>query len=421
MTFCFVHAADLHLDTPFSGIRGVDQRVGEALREASLQAFDALVDLAIERDAAFVLFAGDIYDGPDRGVRAQIRFRNGLERLGEKGIRSFVVHGNHDPVAKGWSAIGNVWPELVKVFEPGKVDRVVVEKNGQPIATVHGISYRQEKETENLAALFDAGDSPGLRVAMLHCNVGGLPGHASYAPCSEKDLLRSGFDYWALGHVHQKQTLRDGNPWIVYPGNTQGRDPGELGPKGALVVSAGGRTVSEPEFVPLDVVRFERIDLDISPYTDLASLQRALADGAQSLAASADGRSVLVRGVLTGRGSIHRDLMHEKRLEELLQSLRDDAGEGEPFIWWEDLRDETRSEVDLDALRKGKDFAAELLAAADELLTDETAREDFARQALAALPAGALEGMGVEVPSGADPGRLQDAASMALDLLAGDE
>ncbi|EQD56849.1 metallophosphoesterase, partial [mine drainage metagenome] len=138
MSFCFIHAADLHLDTPFKGIERVSPVIGEALRDASLKAFDALIDLAEKRNAAFVLLAGDIYDGPERGVRAQLRFYNGLKRLSDMSIHSFVVHGNHDPLNAGWSAIRD-WPQLATIFGHDTIGSVVVERDGVQLATVHGI------------------------------------------------------------------------------------------------------------------------------------------------------------------------------------------------------------------------------------------------------------------------------------------
>src|ERR1019366_6329576 len=141
--FSFVHAADLHLDTPFKGIGSTAPLVAEQLREASLAAFDSLVDLCLERRVAFLVVAGDIYDGPERGLRAQMRFRDGLARLSTAGISSFVVHGNHDPVETGWSALGGPWPERVTVFGTGTVKAVPIEVDGNPLATVQGISFAQ--------------------------------------------------------------------------------------------------------------------------------------------------------------------------------------------------------------------------------------------------------------------------------------
>src|SRR5262245_51374847 len=124
--FRFVHAADLHLDTPFEGLARTSPEVGAALRDASLQAFDALVELTLREDAAFLVIAGDVYDGAERGVRAQLRFLGGLRRLSEAGVQVLVTHGNHDPL-DGWSAIRE-WPAGVHVFSPEVVEQVPVER-----------------------------------------------------------------------------------------------------------------------------------------------------------------------------------------------------------------------------------------------------------------------------------------------------
>jgi DNA repair exonuclease SbcCD nuclease subunit len=423
MRFCFVHAADLHLDTPFSGIGKVDPDIAGALQEASLQAFDALVELAIARTAKFVLFSGDIYDGPERGVRAQLRFLSGLRRLDEASIRSFIVHGNHDPLLTGWSAMRGGWPRLVTQFGHHEVGQVPVEQDGETVATVCGISFAQRNETANLALRFDSGSADGLRVAMLHCNVGGIREHDPYAPCSLEDLIGSGFDYWALGHIHRRRILREGDPWIVYPGNLQGRSPRteELGPKGALVVEVNDRDINPPEFVPLDRVRFARIDLDATELPDLPVLQEGLLGEARALQVASEGRPLLLRASVTGRSPLHRDLVREGAVDGLLQVLRDEVSGTEPFLWWDEVEDRTLPERDLDKVRKGKDFAAELLSVADELKGADASRQAFAEKYLAELPAGELKALGVELPPSPGPADLDEAAVLALDVLGGEE
>src|SRR4051794_940456 len=146
--FRFVHAADLHLDTPFEGLGRTSPEVAAALRDASLAAFDALVDLALREQAAFLVIAGDVYDGAERGVRAQLRFLRGLERLSGAGVEVLVAHGNHDPL-DGWSAI-RAWPAGVHVFGCNVVESVAVEREGAVLATVHGISYARRDPGENL-------------------------------------------------------------------------------------------------------------------------------------------------------------------------------------------------------------------------------------------------------------------------------
>jgi exonuclease SbcD len=372
--FSFVHAADLHLDTPFKGIGSTAPGVAEQLREASLAAFDSLVDLCLERRAAFLVVAGDIYDGPERGLRAQLRFRDGLLRLSDAGIPSFVAHGNHDPVEAGWSAIGDNWPEGVTVFGAGTVQAMSVEIEGIPAATVQGISFAQRSEPENLARLFARRAGPGIQVGVLHCNVqGAASGYDDYSPCTLDELRGIGLDYWALGHVHTRMILSgrpdSDEPWIVYAGNLQARSPkpSERGPKGAMVVQIRGGRIADVELVDCDVVRFDLTQLDIADVVDLAALRGRLADAARERLAAADGRSLVLRGQLLGQGELHGDLRRPGALPDVLVALREDFANDDPFCWWDSIDDESRPAVDVDAARSGSDFAADLIALADEL------------------------------------------------------
>ncbi|GAH49465.1 unnamed protein product, partial [marine sediment metagenome] len=211
--FTFVHAADLHLDSPFVGIQDVDEEIAERLREATFSTFRHIVDLCVEREVDFVLVAGDIYDSGDRSLRAQIRFRDGLRRLSAAGIPAFVVHGNHDPLDR-WSATLQ-WPEDAHIFGGKTVTRVPVEAEGDMIATVYGISYPTQEVRRNLATEFRRDEKDVYAIGLLHCNVGENTGHEPYAPCSVEDLVRAGMDYWALGHVHNRRIMREDKPVIV--------------------------------------------------------------------------------------------------------------------------------------------------------------------------------------------------------------
>jgi len=281
--YCFVHAADLHLDTPFEGVRRAAPEVQAALVDASLEAWDALVELTLERDALFLLLAGDLYDGARRGLRAQLRLLRGIERLCAAGVRVFAVQGNHDPVGEGWSAVRR-WPEGFTLFGSEAVANVPLERGGSRLATVYGISYAERATRENLALRFRRGSEEGLHVGLLHCNVGGASGHEPYSPCSVEDLARSRLDYWALGHIHTQRILREGDPWIVYPGSLQGRSPkpGELGAKGAVVVEVEGQRVTGVEPVFVDRVRFLAPEVDAARCSDIADLERALWSAAEA-------------------------------------------------------------------------------------------------------------------------------------------
>jgi DNA repair exonuclease SbcCD nuclease subunit len=360
MSVRFLHSADLHLDTPFTARARYPEHVAAVLRDASLTAFERLVAAALAHQVGFLVVAGDVYDGAERGVRAQLRFRDGLEQLSEAGIRSFVAHGNHDPVDEGWSAIER-FPDLVQIFPPSAVASHAFEVEGEPV-TVHGISYGVAKVTENLARRFRRPTAPGLHVGVLHANVGHQPGHDPYSPCTVEDLVAVGMHYWALGHIHTRKVLHR-DPWIVYPGNLQGRSikAAEGGPKGALLVEAEHGRIAEPTLLAFDVVRFASIEVDASGL-EVDGLLDALAAAGEGARADADGRSVLLSARVTGRGGLHERLRSTDLVARLLDELRGSAGTAEPFLWWDALTVATRPEVDLDELRLGDGFLADLLA-----------------------------------------------------------
>jgi DNA repair protein SbcD/Mre11 len=365
--FCFVHAADLHLDTPFEGIGRTAPEISQLLRDASLQAFDNLIDLTLRRQAAFLLLAGDIYDGHARGVRAQLRFLRGLAKLAEAGIPVFIIHGNHDPLS-GWSAIRQ-WPPGVHIFSAEEVEELPVQKDGIQLAMVYGISYGESDVSENLALRFKRKSLPGLHIGLLHANVGSQKEHALYSPCSLSDLTKAGMDYWALGHLHLRQLINQGDPWIAYPGNLQGRSPkpSEQGEKGALLVNVSDGRIREVEFAPCDVVRFVTLELDIAAETDLGTLRESLIREANKLLAANSGRHLLVRAKLAGQGMLHQDLSREHVVEELLAQLRDDVHGQQPVIWWESIRSQTHAVIDYDAIAQRGDFSTELLNVASGL------------------------------------------------------
>lgn len=384
MKYCFVHAADLHLDTPFTGIGKTSPKTAAALRDASLSAFDALVRLTLERNAAFLLLAGDLYDGQERSVRGQLRFREGLQRLSDAGIATLIVHGNHDPL-DGWSAIRQ-WPDLVTIFGSEKVTSKTVRRGSRVIATVHGISYAEAKVTDNLAKRFEHG-STGLQIGLLHCAVGGGSEDVSYAPCELKDLQGVGMDYWALGHVHQLATLYERDPWVVYPGTPQGRSPrsSELGPKGAVVVEVADDGVSSVDFVALDSIRFVNFELAIDAIEDLVVLRDALLTRLEECRAENRGRGVIVRCRLTGRSAVFEDLSRPGVIAELLKELRDEAQTEHPLVWWEGIRNTTGKQLKRESLRNRGDFSAQLIQFTDDVSGDVDRLQEFFAEHLGLL------------------------------------
>jgi exonuclease SbcD len=390
--FCFVHAADLHLDTPFRGIGETAPHVGDALREASLGALDNLVELCLGRGAAFLVVAGDVYDGIERGIRAQLRFHDGIRRLSEAGVWTFVVHGNHDPIEAGWSAIQS-WPERVRVFGSDELGVAVVGDPAAPLAVVQGISYWRRDVTENLARRFSRRPLGGFQVGVLHCNVSGAAeGHDDYSPCSLDDLRRSGLDYWALGHIHTRMVLsgrpHGEEPWIVYPGNLQARSAkaAERGAKGAIVVDVVDNKVAGTEFVACDLVRYASVDIDVTHLGSLEDVRDACAETARDELEAAGGRSILLRGRLFGRGASHEQLRRPEARDELLVALRADAGSSAPFFWWDRLEDKTGSMLDLEQMANESDFTADLIDLAGQLGGASACDPDLLEEITSGLP-----------------------------------
>jgi len=359
--FRFIHTGDLHLDSPLLGLSSqAPPDVLGVLRGAATEAWRGIVRLAIEEGVDFVLVAGDVFEVTSPTLVGQTRFRDGLARLAEAGIRSFVVHGNHDPLdGRSW-APSLAFPPETHRFETAAGESVPVLRDGVEIARVHGRSYPRAAVTENYAAGFRADPSAPFSIGLLHANVGDRPGHGNYAPCSVDDLRRAGMSYWALGHIHQPgQVLAD--PPAYYCGIPQGRDPGELGARGCYLVDVDAAGRVTPTFVATDVVRWQPIEVAIDELADDEALRRALTAAIGTAMASADGRSLVVRLRFTGRGPMHSTLRRTGYLDDLRGLLNEELVGAPPFAWVESVVDATRPELDLDARRETPDFVGDFL------------------------------------------------------------
>ena len=367
MRIRFVHAADLHLDSPFTGLKAAaPEHVANRLYSATFEAYENIINLCISEEVDALLVAGDVYDGADRSLRAQLKFVEGLKKLDTHGIRSFVCHGNHDP-RDGWQA-GLDYPPGCRRFGPEWEAVPVFEDPNR--ARIHGISYPKRDVAENLALRLGKVDPGPFSIGLLHGNVNNSTGHAAYAPCSLDDLAQSGVDYWALGHVHTRQVLNEQGPAVIYPGNPQGRHPNETGARGVYLVEVDDGGKVDLKFRPMDTVRWEWLDWDIAALDTEQDLLDALHKGMQALLDGAEGRSVVVRVRLTGRGELNRNLRRPNAIEDLVEAINQEWAERSPFVWCERIEDASASPFDREARLKGSDFLAEVLQTADRSKTD---------------------------------------------------
>jgi exonuclease SbcD len=359
----FLHAADLHIDSP---LRGLDRREGapiEEIRRAPRDAFKALIQLALDEAVDFVILAGDIYDGTWRDMGTGQFFLGELRRLGS--IPVFIVNGNHDAE----SVITNrLRPSLnVTYFSSEHPETHVLEHLK---VALHGQSYAKKAVYEDLASNYPERREGYINIGVLHTSLGGYGAHESYAPTTVSILQSKRYDYWALGHVHTRQTISD-VPLIVFPGNIQGRDIGETGPKGCYVVTYDVSSEAFTlKFAPLDVVRWNEVEV---PLTDEADVEAAIATATRCIAEAADGpdgRLVCIRATLTGAVEFHAELYD--RRAEIEAQLRLDAG-AHP-LWVESVMIRTSTLTELKELRLRGDLVGGLFRTIELARTDEALR-----------------------------------------------
>ena len=305
--FRFLHAADIHLDSPLKGLEVYQDAPIDQIRGAVRRAFDNLVDLAIQEEAAFVLLAGDLFDGDWKDYNTGIYFMNRMGLLRDAGIQVFIVSGNHDAASQISRALH--LPDNVTLFSHKKAEtRILDDLN----VAIHGQSFPSRIVSDDLTQSYPQGEYGLFNIGLLHTALTGRPGHEPYAPCTLDALRSKGYQYWALGHVHQREEVSR-EPWIIFPGSIQGRHIRETGSKGCAMVTVDEGQVLEVEHHDIDVLRWTvcRVDLNECE-TDEECLDRVRQSLEDELA-RAEGRPVAVRLVLEGITSLHGHL-HEKSL-----------------------------------------------------------------------------------------------------------
>ena len=298
----FVHAADIHLDTPF---RRHDAALRQRLQQAGRDAFSTLVDLTLEERADALLIAGDLFDNEWLTIATERVLTRELTRLTDAGITVVYTTGNHDPGRTNYRAAHIDWPSSNFHLHASRTpQRIPIHRGGERVGWVVTAGHQTTHESTNLASTFPPAPGPQPAVAVLHADVGGAIGAAAdeagnvYAPAALSDL-DPGYDYWALGHIHKRQRLREDSPaW--YPGNLQGRDFGEVGAKGALVVDLNPPEPPRVRFRPLAPVRWERLSV-----TDLSEA-RAIGDVHMAVRAAFDDLREADEHVLPGQDWILR-------------------------------------------------------------------------------------------------------------------
>jgi exonuclease SbcD len=381
MAFTFLHCADLHLGSPFLGLSVRNEAAAARFASASREAFSALVDAAIEAQVAFVLIAGDVYDGEWRDTSIGLFFAREMGRLSRAGIPVYFIRGNHDAASEVTKAV--TLPGNVVEFPTA---RAVTHRLPDLGVALHGRGFPQRDVQDDFALGYPKAVPGAFNIGLLHTSCTGRPGHDRYAPCTPAQLSAYGYDYWALGHVHDFEIVsRD--PWIVYPGNLQGRSIRECGPKGAVFVDVEGGRVAAVRRIVVDRARFAEVALDLTGYGTEAEVVRAVEAAIAPHVRDAEGRPLALRVTFSGATDLHDRLTADHHrwnaeVEAAAQRLHED-------VWLEKLRLVTTATSDaagpalldlaplLDALMIDDDLKRQVQAELDQMTLVRHRDEDM--------------------------------------------
>jgi exonuclease SbcD len=360
----FLHAADIHLDSPLRGLGRSDDLPADEIRHATRKALDNLVRTAIDRRVAFVLIAGDVYDGDWKDHNTGLWFVRRMAQLRDHGIPVFLIRGNHDAQNKMTAHLP--LPDNVRAFP---TDRPGSFRLDDYDVVVHGQGFATEKVDDDLAAHYPSADRACLNVGLLHTSATGREGHDRYAPCTVDALRSKGYDYWALGHVHTRETLLDGESHVAFPGNIQGRHVREPGAKGCLLVTVDDRrAIRSVEFEPLDVLRWDTCRVDAAGAADGDDVLQLFEDSASTVIGDGE-RPVVARVEIVGRCAAHDKIAAD--LPHLAAQIRAKAmGLGSGRLWVEKVVLKTSSDHAPNG--SGDDAIGVLLDTLAELRRDPT-------------------------------------------------
>lgn len=338
-----LHAADLHIDSPLGGLSAYEGAPVDEIRGATRRAVANLVRAAVERNVDLVVLAGDIFDGDWRDYSTGLFWNEQLGQLNDAGIPVVSVAGNHDAaseISRDLSLPPNVTQLATSHPETTIFDDLEVAVVGQ--------GYAKRAVTTDLAHGYPAKDSKLFTIGLLHTSLDGRPGHSNYAPCTVEALRGKGYDYWGLGHIHSREVVHT-DPWIVYPGNLQGRKCTEAGTKGATLVTVESGEVESVEHLELDDVRWHWCEVDATTMTDVDDIRAGVLDRFNSIADELEQRLAAIRLVVTGPSAAHEALWKDRHgFEADVRSSASQTGR----LWVEKVKLETTRPADLTKTRE---------------------------------------------------------------------
>lgn len=334
----FLHTADLHIDSPLRGLSQRDEAMMRTVQRATRTALERIIDLAMEQQVAFVLIAGDLFDGQWKDMHSGQWAAGQFRRLEEAGIGVYYIRGNHDAVSQIQQKIR--WPSNMRELPHDEPETIVLEDLG---VAIHGQGFADQKVDIDLAARYPARVQGMFNIGMLHTSLTGSELHDTYAPTSLEVLKSKGYDYWALGHIHLRNTQPlCVEPYVTYSGNPQGRHIREAGEKGCLIGELDGTSLKEVTFHPTDTLRWQELVIDVSDETSMDGVIAKAGQAIQSAHGQNGGRSSAFRMTFRGATKVHDELSDLIRRVEIHQQIFAAAESVDDEVWIEKIRFETQ-------------------------------------------------------------------------------
>lgn len=343
----FMHISDLHLGS----ILNIGNNETDLIRNIEINgvydAYNKAVDIAIEQKADFIIISGDIYDRDCYYVRANKIFLDGVKRLQKYNINVYIIHGNHDPM-KGlknlYDAPGNLY-----VFPYDKSETYEIKDRDGNTCRITGQSYEKKEEGKAIYKSFSNSET-AFNIGVLHTSLN--INDKKYVPASVNKLAEvKGIDYWALGHIHKPEIVKEDNPCIVYSGNPQGRDFGETGVRGCYMVTVTNGK-AKPEFIPIGDYIYREIEIDIQDYsilniTDLINVMRDKIEKLLNPDSSLFG--YILRWNIKGRGNIHSLLDEGKEdiIKNITETLNLEYQGRSPFVHTDSIELNTGLDIEI--------------------------------------------------------------------------
>lgn len=355
----FIHAADLHIDSPLRGLEAYEGAPVDRIRNATRESLENLVTLAVAEQVDFVIVAGDLFDGKWRDMATGLWTAQQFRRLDRENIPVYLIRGNHDAASEVRQAVS--WPDNVREFAVDKPQTFVDEKCG---VALHGQGFARREVLDDLSAKYPKPNRDLFNIGVLHTSLTGDSQHDTYAPTSVENLLQRGYDYWALGHIHDRRAIRNEHPFVHFSGNTQGRHINEPGAKGCLLVTVDNGSASV-EFHATDAVRWQHLKIMLQPEDARDDLLDVVRTRLEDVARSAQGRMSALRLTIQGKCQAHNALANTRTAVETSAEIRNIANEFDGEIWIEKIRFDTSAPVDIERLRQGSDLMGDLLRLCD--------------------------------------------------------